>query len=239
MWNSPLHIYANISCFCCHLDDPPGQNDKVRDRPSWEEISVAPPEHRGGKRSELGLRPRLVHQLDVLVPSDAKKTKAVDSGEVGEGVVAAFLLHDRLEHHDVVLEGGDPEALDHHVGEVVREEHQVPPAVVDQLLVVPLLVLFDMTYQVASISGNWVKRYQFHRTATPELVPDAELPDHLVVLLRVVPHLGLHTGRQGFPSLGNIIFMVLLFYSSLTVLLRMNASISAFVLDILVQQPLL
>ena len=224
-----------------HLNDPPGQNDKVVNGSGWKEISVALSEHGGGKRPKLGLRPRLVHQLDVLVPPDSKKSEAVNSSEIWERVIAALLLHDRLEHHDVVLEGGDTEALDHHVGEVVREEHQVPPAVVDQLLVVPLLVLLDMTYKIASIPGNSVKRYQFHKTASPELVPDAELPDNLVVLLWVVPHLGLHTGRQGFPSLGNIfsIFRVVPLRSSLTVLLRMNASISAFVLDILVQLPLL
>ena len=140
----------------CHLHDPPGQDHKVIDRPGWKKISVTSSEHRGRERPKFCFCPRLVHQLDVLVSPDPQKSEAVNSSEVWEGVIAALLLHDRLQHHDVVLEGGDPEALDHHVREVVREKHQVPPTVVDQLLVIPLLVLLDVPHQVATIPEHHV-----------------------------------------------------------------------------------
>jgi hypothetical protein len=56
-----------------YLDDPPGENDQVADRAGGQQVPVALPEQRGGEPAELGLGPRLVHQVYVLVPSYPKQ----------------------------------------------------------------------------------------------------------------------------------------------------------------------
>lgn len=95
----------------------------------------------------------------------------ISSCEIGQRVVALFLLHDFLKkrrelikftgswnrcfemsgkspylhHGDVILERRDPEALDDHVGQVIGIEHQMLLAVFEKLIVVSLLVLHHMT----------------------------------------------------------------------------------------------
>ena len=45
-----------------------------------------------------------------------------------------------------------PETLDDNIGEVVGEEHEVGLAVVDELLVVPSLILTNCPHQVTPVS---------------------------------------------------------------------------------------
>ena len=75
--------------------------------------------------------------------------------------------------------------LDDNVRKVVGEEHEVPPAVVDQLLVIPLLIFLVVPNQVPAV---------------PQLVPDAELNHGLLVFLPAVTELLLHRGWQRFPG---------------------------------------
>ena len=81
----------------------------------------------------------------MVVEGGIKKSLTIGGCEVWKRVVALLLIHEVLEHADVVLEGRHVQDPDDDVGQVVGKQHQALPAVLDQLLVVLPLIFSDQS----------------------------------------------------------------------------------------------
>ena len=68
----------------------------------------------------------------------------VGGSEVGQRVVASLLRDEVVDHFGVEVEGRGGQPLDDDVGEVVREEHEVAPGVLQQVRVVLSFVFADL-----------------------------------------------------------------------------------------------
>ena len=136
-----ISIYFDVFfCDVTNLDDPPRQDGDVLDGLGRKEVSAAFPE-----KSEFPAGPGRVHEIDVLIAADPKQAEAVGRREIGQRVVTLLLRHQRLQHGHVVLEGRHRQPLDDHVSQVIGEQHEALPTVLDQLLVILFLIFANVT----------------------------------------------------------------------------------------------
>ena len=140
-------------------------------------------------------------------PPNTNRALTVSSGEIWQRVVAPLLCHEVVDHVGVEIEGRRRQSLHHDVREVVREEHQVAPGVVQEVRVVLALVLPDLhgnyVYFSKPCPGNGHFPYLGERAnnRTPcthlsdkislesQLILNAEGYHCLVILLGRVAHL--------------------------------------------------
>ena len=78
------------------LYDPPGQDGQARHWSGRQQLLVTSSEQRACEPSEFRLCSCLVHQLNVLIPTNSKKSETVNCCKVGKRVLHLQMTHDLL-----------------------------------------------------------------------------------------------------------------------------------------------
>ena len=65
-----------------------------------------------------------VHDIDVFIPTNTKKTHTISRSKVGQRIIRAVRQHDVTHHFKVVREWSEAQRASKFNREMIREEHQ-------------------------------------------------------------------------------------------------------------------